>query len=184
MNEDELINRFECEIPKKFSFLTEAPFGYVGKEPQRYGEGTHDYISVIRYFGAKSRVDIAYNPIEFSIGVLITLERDDVERRLKKLMLEPCVYFLTNCQLDPIVPQVYYGMTVSQIERVMRVRGEMLIAEKIGSVTVRLSERLKSFHDKIISMSAAQITNFHYWYEKGGGPVSYGIFEKLSEKTR
>jgi len=166
MELSEQMKKFCESVDSTFAYLTAESYGCTARPPRRSDDDTRDESIVIRYAGPKSNYDIAYAPVEKSIGVLVKPKRSDVERRYLNLHLDPVVLFLSHGEVRPVVPQVFYGMSAGVIEKTLSQRDELFCGIGLSGIVDRLAGRLHEYDAEIAMMTSDRISEYHAWYEK------------------
>jgi hypothetical protein len=159
-------NSFESLVLKCCSFLqADRHMKFTGV--REINSDGRDMALVASYHGDRSRVEIGWSELELSLGVLIRLDRADVPRGERWVYLEPFVYFTSDRKVVPVVPQIYYEMTPSQMLTVMEER-ETVFGDGLEAVLVAVMVRLDRFVDDMELTSLATLSSYQHWYQKGG----------------
>lgn len=153
---------FEVSVSQAFSFLVNE---YDFDQPKfRYESGDpRDACFVADFRKGGDRIEIAWSSFQQVLMVSIRRNIEAVTRRKRHLYLEPFIEFYTTGRVKPIVPQVYYGMTVTQLEAVCDASGR-LFDQGYSEVMQTLADRLREYMEPIVSLTAETIRSYHTWY--------------------
>ena len=157
---------FEAAVMEQFSFI-EQDFNlrYAGLKTV---EGDpRDSGVVAKYRQGEFRVNIAWAPFEMSLGVLIRLNNSDLGRRERYVYFEPYVEFISDGSLLPVVPQIYPGMSVTNIEKAMKNR-EHLFEHGLGDAISKIAERLRAHLGNLQGSPAETVRRYQEWYQARG----------------
>ncbi len=157
---------FESAVKQHFGFLDgEDDFRFAGV--REVNDGPRDTGVVARYRHGDVRIEIGWSANEGSLAVLIRTDIEGISRKERYAYLEPFVEFASNGSMEPVVPQIYPGMSVAKIETAMKLRSVLFqhgVAEALGAVALRLQE----FYPSIRDASAETIRQYHQWYQNRG----------------
>ena len=157
---------FERLVKQHFAFL-ESDHGFHFSGVREVNDGPRDTGLVGRYRRNGARADVGWSPVEGSLAVLIRLDRDELTRREQYLYLEPFVEFVTGGSIQPVVPQVYPGISVKRIEEAMAQRGE-LFREGLDAAMAAVAARLREYGGQIWTAPASTVREYHRWYKSRG----------------
>ncbi len=157
------IDAFAVLVAEHFSFL-EADFNMHAVGVCAVNGGPRDSYIVAKYRQDDLRIDVAWNPFATALGVLLRIENSELERREQYVYLEPFIEFISNGGTEPIVPQIYPGMSLRSIEKVMQLRQE-LFAGGVEDSLPELGNRLKLHLADIRSCTAETVRDYQAWYQ-------------------
>lgn len=160
------IMEFESAVKGRFGFLeTDHGFRFAGVRD--VNDDPRDSYSVARYRRSDMRIDIAWNPMARSLGVLLRMDAAALSRTERFVYLEPFIEFATQGTIPPVVPQIYPGMSIKRLEQAVMMREE-LFRHGIGEALEGLASRLREYYPKIRDASVDTILQYGRWYKTKG----------------
>lgn len=156
------IDEFEKAAIEGFMFL-ESDFGFKYSGLKIVQEDPRDSYVAAKYRSDSLRVDVVWNPLEMSISVFIRLNNYDLDRRKRYLYFEPFIEYMSEGLMKPIVPQIYPGMSVRNIECAMEQRNKCF-ENGVSQVVKALAEKVREYFRVIDSMTNDDLERYHEWY--------------------
>lgn len=154
---------FAAMVERYFTFLkNEGGLSLVGVDS--VDEGPGDSYVTIKYRNGTHRLDIAWAPVEMSLGILLRVEKVGLSRREQSIYSEPYIEFITQGRVAPLVPQIYPRMSIGSIRKAMDARAR-LFAGGLGGVVERLAHRFRTHYPEICDASLDTIRAYHRWYK-------------------
>ncbi|MEM9586199.1 MAG: hypothetical protein AAGA03_02865 [Planctomycetota bacterium] len=160
------VDAFSAAVSKYFSFL-EDDFQLQPRGVVTVDDDPRDSYVVSKFRQDEFRIDVAWNPFALSLSVLIRIENEKLGRRDRYVYLEPFIEFVSQGATAPLVPQIYPGMTVGNIEKAMQRRKE-LFAGGVEAPLHELASRLELHISNIRSCAANTIRDYQVWYQSRG----------------
>ncbi|QDT51344.1 hypothetical protein Pan258_54330 [Symmachiella dynata] len=157
---------FEAASKQHFAFL-ESEYGFRFAGMKEVAEAPRDSYVVAKYWNNDIRIDVAWNAMAMSVGVLIRRNDKCLSRRERYIYLEPFIEFASDGSVTPVIPQIYPGMSVSKIKGVMGKR-EKTFGAGLDQPIRAISERLKKYLSNIRDASSDVVRQYHQWYHEQG----------------
>jgi hypothetical protein len=146
---------FQSSVTQHFAFLeTECGMKFRGIKEEDTGD-PRDHALIAQYLSNDARINIGWNSVEGSLGVLIRSERNDVLSKERYVYLEPFIEFLSHGAVAPIVPQYY-------VKAVFRKR-EQLLANGLSPIVEAVANRLRLYIDSVLRASPSTLQAYHQW---------------------
>lgn len=156
---------FEETVDSHFNYL-EIEYG-MKRHPVRIRDGKSqlDIAIIVRYESATHRLDIGWGINEQGIGILIWLKPQQDSVCKEYIYLEPFIEYATQGAVLPVVPQVYPGMSIAKIEKLMKER-KTLFSSSLGDIVLQISERIKKYLPIVLQKKSEDYQAFHDWFIK------------------
>jgi hypothetical protein len=161
---------FEAAVTEHFVFL-EQDFGLTYAGSTTVQEDPRDSYVVARYQREDFRVDIAWGPVDMSLGVLIRLNNSGLRRRERYVYFEPFIEFTSEGSLLPVVPQIYPSMSIGGIEEAMKRRSH-LFEHEFSDVLGQIAERLRMHLATLENVPTEMVRKYLDWYQARGRAVN------------
>ena len=155
---------FEGYVINNFKFLKDK-YGMKKRKLRLINKNDNrDLAFSIRYESNDLRLDIGWNIYENNIGIIVkNLKYFDVCKG--SFYFEPFIEYITQGKGITIVPQIYPGMSISKILRVIDKRNE-LFSNSIEEILISLAVKLNNNIPYLLSCDENSFQNFQSWYMK------------------
>ncbi len=130
---------FEKVVTDNFGFL-ERDYEFKFTGIHEVNDGPRDQGVIARYSQNEVRIEIGWSATEGSLAVLVKTNSEGLARAEKYVYFEPFVEYASSGKINPIVPQIYPGMSVGRIEKAMMQR-EKCFQDGVAGVVKILASR-------------------------------------------
>lgn len=156
------IEEFEKSAIYNFIFLEENyGFSYIGVAAAQ--EDPRDSYVSARYRLGDLRVDIVWNPVAMSLGILIKLNMGNLSGKERYIYFEPFVEFISKGLVEPIVPQIYPCMSLGEIKKSMAQRAKCF-ENGVPHIIESLAKKFKGYYCLLEVVPITVIRQYHAWY--------------------